>query len=594
MIRATGIGAVPSVGGRNVVCFAVGALFLGSLLAHESWAGPVSDAEVARLVAVINDSLEPATSGGGILIGADAEAVYVATAYHRFGRRAESSAPLQVRFAFSLDQRFSAEPAGSEPALDLAVLRVKLGPELAHQIASLPFDRLGDASALGRGDVVRSLARKSAAEVDTASGTFTDRTFTDGDGGRLHYQSKFIPAGHAGGALSNESGEVVGMVLAEGTAEGEALDVSSILPKANAWGCPVKLGALLRPAAFVALAVGEWHVCGLTNDGAVYCWGENSFGQLGNGNLVHRTRSMRVLGDHTFSALAAGENFTCGLDDRGAVYCWGHNAEGELGNRTTDNAAVPTRVATRETFRSVVAPSRGWYACGLSAAGAAYCWGSMFFVVDKDSHEPLRVGGVLTLTSLTAGHGHACGIATDGVSYCWGSWDELTRQNLNFPKPARVIGDRTFKALSAGAIHACGIGADGLAACWGRNNWGQLGNGGQSKEASMTPASVSGDHHFVALASGQAHTCGLTAEGTVYCWGENDFGQLGDGSHSDSSVPKLVGGKVRYVSISAGGARTCGLTKEGSAYCWGASSEGELGTVLPTGSAAPIAIGAVP
>jgi Alpha-tubulin suppressor and related RCC1 domain-containing proteins len=148
-----------------------------------------------------------------------------------------------------------------------------------------------------------------------------------------------------------------------------------------------------------------------------------------------------------------------------------------------------------------------------------------------------------------------------------------------------LSGQLTFALVSAGGFHACGLTTGGLAYCWGWNEFGQLGSGGPGG-SSLTPRLVDGGLTFATLSAGNRHTCGVTPAGVGYCWGENFTGMLGTGTTSNSSAPAPVAGGLIFATISAGRFHSCGVTTTGAAYCWGgggAIGDGtDLGRLVPT------------
>jgi alpha-tubulin suppressor-like RCC1 family protein len=207
----------------------------------------------------------------------------------------------------------------------------------------------------------------------------------------------------------------------------------------------------------------------------------------------------------------------------------------------------------------------------------------------------------LTFRQVSAGDSHTCGVATDDRAYCWGDgfpgkvgdgrfhseycmdWYECVS------RPVAVIGGLRFRVVSAGHDHTCGVTTDDRAYCWGANRLGELGIGnstgpdvcpGNESEAvcSLVPLAVTGGLRFRSVTAGGAHTCGLTTDGLVYCWGGNGSGQLGDGTTGVRARPELVAaGRRRFASLSAGVEHTCGLTVDNLAYCWGSNANGQLG-----------------
>ena len=310
--------------------------------------------------------------------------------------------------------------------------------------------------------------------------------------------------------------------------------------------------------SFTALVAGFSHTCGLAPGGTAYCWGRNSEGQLGDGTSgsgTDRLVPVAVSGGRTFTALVAGAQHTCGLVSGGTAYCWGWNAGGQLGDGTTGtDRLAPVDVTGGRTYTALVAGDS--HTCGLVSGGTAYCWGwNASGQLGDGSNSanrtaPVAVSGGLTFTALVAGGLQTCGLVSGGTAYCWGSnWagqlgdgTSGTSSNLNSANrtaPVAVSGGRTFTALVAGYTHTCGLVSGGTAYCWGYNGAGQLGDG-TSGTNRTAPVAVSGGRTFTALVAGWSHTCGLVSGGTAYCWGDNNSGQLGDGSRTYRTVPVAV------------------------------------------------------
>lgn len=181
-------------------------------------------------------------------------------------------------------------------------------------------------------------------------------------------------------------------------------------------------------AAYSRLATKYYHTCALLLTGIAECWGRNTEGQLGDSTNTDRLAPTPVAGGLTFVSIAVGYEHTCGVTSAGAAYCWGYNADGQLGNSTTTNTSSPAPVAGGLTFASVVAGFH--HTCGLTPAGVAFCWGrnlrSQLGVGVTGASlvrevSPRAVAGAMTFTGLTAGEDHACGLTASGAAYCWGS-----------------------------------------------------------------------------------------------------------------------------------------------------------------------------
>jgi alpha-tubulin suppressor-like RCC1 family protein len=242
--------------------------------------------------------------------------------------------------------------------------------------------------------------------------------------------------------------------------------------------------AITGGIVFAELAASVVRTCGLASAGAAYCWGVNTAGQLGDGTTVsQRLVPTAVTGNLTFTSIVAGGSQGCGLVAGGAAYCWGANSYGELGDGTTTTRVAPTPVGGGMTFASLAAGYT--HTCGLTSAGAAYCWGYNGFGNLGDGTTtrrlaPTPVTGGLRFTALVAGETQTCGLTAGGAAYCWGLnqfgelGDGTTTQRLS---PALVSGGASFASLAAGRLHTCGRTLVGAVYCWGRNTYGELGDG---------------------------------------------------------------------------------------------------------------------
>lgn len=334
-----------------------------------------------------------------------------------------------------------------------------------------------------------------------------------------------------------------------------------------------------------ALKAGGLHNCGLTSGGVPYCWGRDDFGQLGNNdNPVSVNAPVMVSGGQVFTALAPGEDHSCGLTSGGAVYCWGE--PGAFGDALNGSPRLtPTVITGGPAFASLAAGHI--HTCGLTSAGAAYCWGynefgSLGIGTKTAQATPTPVSGGLTFASIAAGGWLTCGLTTTGDAYCWGAdpvgaIGDGSSDTTSRLVPTKVTGGLKFTSLITGGLQTCGLTNLGDAYCWGQDAEGELGDGTPTGSR-PSPTPVSGGLKFATLTAGNSHTCGLTSAGVAYCWGNNDFGQIGDAtSGTDRPTPVLVSGGLRFGTLVAGLYHTCGLTFSGVAYCWGNHSYGQVG-----------------
>lgn len=340
---------------------------------------------------------------------------------------------------------------------------------------------------------------------------------------------------------------------------------------------------------------GSWHTCALTSDGTAYCWGRNDSGQLGVSG-GDKSKPVLVNTDVRFVQLTLGNRHTCGLTSQGTAYCWGGNWEGQLGDGVTKRfgrpgSKEPMAVSGGLTFSSL---TTGYaFTCGVTAGGV-YCWGenSRGQLGTGDTSNrlvPTLIAGGGLLNSVEAFWSHACGLTSAGAAYCWG---RNHRGQLGIgvidilpsTTPTAVSGGLTFSEMSLGNRFTCALTTDGTAYCWGQNNHGELGTTATTEvcsssglPCSSTPLVVSGGVQFEEISAGDGDVCGLTISGTAYCWGRNHVGQLGDGSLVDRSVPAPVAGQLAFARVGLGGFHSCGSTVGGITYCWGSNKFAQVG-----------------
>ena len=334
--------------------------------------------------------------------------------------------------------------------------------------------------------------------------------------------------------------------------------------------------------SYLSLAPGFDFTCRAVtvSGGGTKCWGSNRVSQLGKAPFPD------------FLESSAGSSFACGLTRTGDAWCWGDNSAGQLGDNLAPSRATPTVVKSPVPFTQVVTGLD--FACGLGENSTAYCWGENAWASlgdgTKTKHAaPAPVKGDFKFVRLGAGGHAACGL-TDGTVYCWGALgSDVPTQAQASLGPVTLAGTDVVGVASfaLGTSHACGIIADGSAVCYGNNSSGQLGDGTTTNRTSA-PVRVSGSLHFTSLTAGNLFTCGLATDGFAYCWGSNAFGQLGvGGSNANRTTPTRVAGNIPFATIVAGQNHVCGSTSSGSTYCWGFNQTGQLGDGSTTNRAVP-------
>jgi alpha-tubulin suppressor-like RCC1 family protein len=374
---------------------------------------------------------------------------------------------------------------------------------------------------------------------------------------------------------------------------------------------------VISAASLIEIASGNYHSCGLTSEGVAYCWGSDLYGQLGFGagqtssDLPTAVDTSAIVGETVFVALAAGGYHTCGITSQGAVYCWGYDEYGQLGNGTDNSdAQLPTAVdvspiAGDTAFVKISAGRR--HTCGITAEGVAYCWGEDYGLGNGaagSSDVPTAVDvtaftGETTWRYIAGGLYHSCAIRVDGAAYCWGGETEGALGNGESLSSSEIpsavdtstmLGSTVFREIHSGFDASCGVAGDGQGYCWGSDFLGLGGNGASTGETQspflIDTSNISGSTLFGAIADSTLHACGTTAAGVAYCWGSDTDGTLGDGTpDEDQQSPSRVdtstmSGEPLFVQVTAEWHATWGLSAENALYTWGGAESQYLSPVL--------------
>ncbi len=329
-----------------------------------------------------------------------------------------------------------------------------------------------------------------------------------------------------------------------------------------------------------SVAAGSEHTCALKTDGSVWCWGNNQDGALGDGTIDARSTPLVVNGLPAIQQVAAGEFHTCALDTGGDVWCWGHNEYGSVGDGTTTRRTSPVELTGLPAIRAIDAGE--FHTCALDVEDNVWCWGRNQrgqlgdgTTVDRGTPAVVTMAPVDSIA--IEGH-HACATTADGV-LCWGKnlFGQLgdgTTVDRHLPTLSDMLAPAA--GLGLGGEHTCFYRADGSSWCFGRGDSGQLGDG--AREDRAEPVQVQTLDDSVQIVAGEWHTCSLQSNGKVYCWGLNLNGVVGDGTTSDRSAPVGPVKALPPADIIASGERhTCALSMDKRVMCWGYNGFGQLG-----------------
>jgi alpha-tubulin suppressor-like RCC1 family protein len=316
--------------------------------------------------------------------------------------------------------------------------------------------------------------------------------------------------------------------------------------------------------------------CAIDQSGQAWCWGFGQQGQVGDGGGADRQKPAMLAGTGWLS-IAPAALFSTGVQ-AGALVEWGQNyATGTV-------HSTPFSISGSNTWSSVTAGNN--HACGVTGT-TAYCWGdaaSVGFVSGSDVAAPATaLPGTWSL--LGAGTSHTCGFATSSSKLqCWGTNPngQLANGSMNpSVPPANAMCQGTAcsgtpSKIVGGATFGCALYTDGHLACWGDNTYGQFGNGNIIASTVVIAATPYTDWQDVA--AGDLHACGIRSNGTLWCWGHGDGGQLGNGLIPNASpTPLQVGTDTDWMSVACGDHDTCALKTDHTRWCWGNNQYGSLG-----------------
>ncbi len=326
---------------------------------------------------------------------------------------------------------------------------------------------------------------------------------------------------------------------------------------------------------------------GVQPTGSLWAWGSDQFGELGNGGSnTNKSTPVRVGFATDWVAIAAGGSHSLGIRADSSLWAWGSDQLGQLGDggsNTDQNSPVRVGLAT-----DWIAISAGRYhSMGIRADGSLWAWGSDEFGQlgnggsNTNKSTPVRVGFATDWIAISARGDHSMGIRADGSLWAWGS-DQFGQlgdggSNTNRNRPVRVGLATNWIAITAGWHHSMGIRADGSLWAWGNDRFGRLGDGGSNTNR-KSPVRVGLASDWVAIAAGASHSMGIRADGSLWAWGWDLFGQLGDGgSNTNQNTPVRVGLATDWVVIIAGANHSMGIQADSSLWAWGDDGQGRLG-----------------
>lgn len=298
------------------------------------------------------------------------------------------------------------------------------------------------------------------------------------------------------------------------------------------------------------------------------------------------------------TSVSSGGQVSCATDGGGGGTCWGANQFGQLGNGTTKGSAAP--VAVVGTGWQTISTS-GATSCGIKTDGTLWCWGLNNYAqlgIGKTAPQkkPRQVAPGTTWSKVSTSWFNTCAIATSGGLYCWGQnirgASGVGGTSRMVARPTVIGAGNNWLDVSTGGWHTCAVRGDGTMWCWGQNTFGQVGTTTAGLQTSPVQVGTAGGWRQVSTSWG--HSCAVTNTGEMSCWGLNKDGQIGTGTYDDAWGPQPVGAGQVWTSVAAGDASTCALNGAGQTWCWGGNRYGQLGTGTNVSSPAPVQAAALP
>lgn len=359
----------------------------------------------------------------------------------------------------------------------------------------------------------------------------------------------------------------------------------------------------VKPASAVqvmSIVGGYYHSLALKPDGTVWAWGDNTYGQLGDGTTVNKSAPVQVQSLSDVVAIAAGDYHSLAVKSDGTVWAWGKNDYGQLGDGTTTQKNIPVQVKGPDgsgCLSGVVAVAAcSDYSFALKSDGTVWAWGQNIYGQLGDGTKvnrctPVQVQNLSNVVAIAAKGSHCLALKSDGTVWAWGgnANGELGNGTTQFSAvPIKVLNLEGVVSIAAGYQHSLALKADGTVWAWGRNGEGQIGDGTYDSYKSV-PVQVSNISNIVMIAAGYNDSLALSSDGIAWGWGYNCFGQIGNAAKYQR-VPFQIGGFYSAVMIGAGHLHSFAIKSDGTVWALGYNDCGQLGDGTTTNRTTPVQV----
>lgn len=332
-----------------------------------------------------------------------------------------------------------------------------------------------------------------------------------------------------------------------------------------------------------AIDAGEGHTAAIKKDGTLWTWGYNNFGQLGDATNKNKSIPTQVGTSSNWSNVSTGNNFTIALKTDGTLWAWGNNTSGELGDGTNVNKNSPIQIGNSRDWQSISTGSS--FTAAIKTNGTLWFWGSNSRgqlgngSSNNTIYSPTQTGIANDWQTISCGGSHIIGLKTNGSLWAWGNNEygqvgDATGNNIR-STPNHIGTATNWKSISTGAEHSIALKSDGTLWGWGYNVGGQLGDGTTSYR--IVPTLIGLDSNWESVSAGGNHTTAIKFNGTLWATGRNNYGQLGDGTIIERHTFTSIGLQNDWLKIAGGSEHNVGIRENGELFAWGSNFQGRLG-----------------
>ena len=348
------------------------------------------------------------------------------------------------------------------------------------------------------------------------------------------------------------------------------------------------------------IAAGSCFTVALKSDGTVWTWGDNCYGQLGNGTKTNSSIPIQITTLANITAVSAGGDYTIALKSDGTVWGWGRNFCGQLGDGSTTERTTPVQVSGLSNVTAIATVGAVWAAhfyhtVALKSDGTVWAWGNISAQFSDSTmfnqKVPVQFSGLNNVTAISAGECITVALKSDGTVWTIGenSQGQLGDGTWNNSfTPVQVSSLTNVTAISTGYYYSIALKSNGTVWGWGSNDHGQLGDGASYR--SIVPTQTLGLTGITAISAGTYHATALQSDGTVWAWGRNNYGNLGDGTTTNRTTPIKVSGLSGVSAVAAASDHTVALKSDGTVWAWGANVCGNLGDGTTTSRNTPVQV----